>query len=188
MNEISNDTIIELFGEIKPYLQKKWTVIYTKSNHEKKLAEWAKQNEIVYYLPLADSIKIYAYKKVVFRKPLFPGYFFTCCDQKEKEKLIISGHCVSFINIDHEESFLDDLRRISCVKSLNYQIEKHPYITKGMNVKFINGPLKGLDAVIENPQNLNKVILQVKVLKNAVAVSANASDFIVMDEFIENIH
>lgn len=185
MKDKKHLSIVELFGDLKPYPQKKWMVIYTKSNHEKKLAEWSRELGIFYYLPLTESIKIYEYKKVVFHKPLFPGYFFTCCDQKEKDKLIVSGHCVSFLNIDHEESFLLDLLRIFRVKSMNCPIEKHPYITKGMNVKFISGPFKGLNAVIENPENLNKVILQVNILKNAVAVSANANDFEILDEFHE---
>ena len=54
----------------------KWHVVRTKYQSEKKLAQWAKDNEIEYYLPQYSTTRKYKYRKIETTKPLFSGYLF----------------------------------------------------------------------------------------------------------------
>lgn len=176
----------ELFGTIEEGTDgKKWFVIYTKSQHEKKLAKWAKEHDIEYYLPQYEKEHIYQYKKVKFTKPIFTGYFFTKCTLAEKDTLVISGNCVNFLKVEHQASFVRDLNRIYLARTGNMVIEEHPYLEKGMLVRFKSGPLLGHYGYVENSDNLDKVILQVKVMKNAVSVETNALDVEVIRPYNE---
>ncbi len=174
----------ELFGEMKAGENgKKWFVIYTKHQHEKQLAKWSREHNIEYYLPQIETERIYQYKKVKFTKPLFPGYFFSKCTLKEKDTLVISGHCVNFLRVQVEAELVRDLKRIYLAREAKVEIVKHEYLEKGMRVRFKSGPLAGEEGVVENANNLEKVILQVKAMRNAVSVTANATDVEVLGPY-----
>ena len=73
-----------LFGElIISNDDKRWEVIHTKPKREKKLAKYLKDCNIHYYLPLNNSERHYKYRKIIFTKPLFPGYIFAHINQEE---------------------------------------------------------------------------------------------------------
>ncbi|MBP7564074.1 MAG: hypothetical protein KA886_09835, partial [Candidatus Cloacimonetes bacterium] len=59
----------------------------------------------------------------------------------------------------------------------------HEYLEKGMRVHFKSGPLAGEEGIVENANNLEKVILQVKAMRNAVSVTANAADVEVLGPY-----
>jgi len=164
--------IQELFGKLVPAVgEAKWFVVYVKPNRAKKLAEYALRNGIYYFLPLKDSIRLYGNRKVKFTKPLFPGYIFIRCNPKEKQKLIISGHIVKFLHVDNENELLFALKQIHFGREKGVNFSPHKYIRKGMKVEIVDGAMKGMRGVVENSGKLDKVILQVDMLRQAVSVS-----------------
>ncbi len=176
----------ELYGELEIGQNgEKWFVIYTKPQHEKQLAIWAKTNNIYYYLPQVEKEHVYQHKKVIFTKPLFPGYFFAKCTLKEKDKLIVSGHCVYFLKVDIEKELVEDLKRISLVRNAHIEMKDHVYLEKGMVVCFKEGPLKGQQGIVQDSTNLNKVVLQVKIMKRAVAIEANPETLEILSNYDE---
>ena len=177
----------EIFGELKLHESEKWTVVHLKPRREKKIAQYAKNNDIVYYLPQYESEKKYSHKIIKFTKPLFPGYFFVRCDEKKRNKLIISGHIVSFLKIINESSFLNELKQIYLGRNFNAKFEKHEYLDKGYIVEFVQGPLKGLKGIVKNADNINEVVLQVSILKQAVSVKADIRVLKILEK-LESYH
>ncbi len=173
--------IPELLGELISTKGKNWMAVYTKPRREKKLADYAVKNNINYYLPLTDSIKYYQRKKVVYKKPVFSSYVFVRVNYNEKKQLIISGHTVCFLNVRNENKFLNELQDIYQVREKGMEIFNHNYIEKGFKVKFINGPLKGVVGKVTDLKNIQKVVLQVNILKRAIAVTADSSNLEVID-------
>ena len=171
----------ELFGTLELGENgKKWFVLHTKSRCEKKLAKWAHLNEIEYYLPLTDSLKVYAYKKVHFLKVLIPGYFFAKCSLQEKEVLVRAGHVASFLTVINQIEFVEDLKRIYNAKSVSLEIAEVPYIEHGYLVEITSGALIGLRGIIEDIHNPEKIIIRVNVLKKAVSVALSTNQFKVL--------
>ncbi|PID29369.1 MAG: hypothetical protein CSB55_01965 [Candidatus Cloacimonadota bacterium] len=165
-----------LFGELTPaFLPQKWRVVYTKSKREKKLAEFAKLNNISYFLPLINSEKHYKYRKIEFTKPMFPGYLFVKCSLEEQKELIITGHCMTFLNVKDEKELLDDLRRINDFISEKKKFLPHNYVTEGYIVEITDGPLKGTRGLVENAEKNDKILLNVNILKQSVEVTMDSS-------------
>lgn len=162
-------TVNDLYGDLSPSKEnEKWYVIYTKPK-EKKLADYAMEKAITYYLPLKTSLRTYQYRKVEFTKPLFPGYLFVKCDPSEKQALIISGHIVSFLKVMNENELLNDLQQIYLGNEAGAEYEEHDYIEKGTFVEILSGPFKGMKGIVDESQK-NKIILSVNMLHRAVSV------------------
>ncbi len=179
--------IPELFGTIEVAdTDKKWFVIHTKSRCEKKIAKWALQNEIEYYLPQYDSFRVYRNKKVHFHKVLIPGYFFTKCNFREKEIIVRAGHVANFLLVKNEKELVDDLKRIFEGRRSDLPMNEHAYVEKGYKVKITSGPLIGLEGIIENAENPSQIILNVSMLKKAVSVTMPACNFEIIKQIEQN--
>ncbi|MEA1973357.1 MAG: transcription termination/antitermination NusG family protein [Candidatus Cloacimonadota bacterium] len=167
----------EIFGNLSPAEENQsWEVIYTKPKREKKLADFAYQREISYYLPLIDSVRKYKYRKVKFTKPLFSGYLFVKCNFKEKQTLVTSGHILTFLLIKNENHFLEELRQIHLSRLKGVELQKHKYIEKGTKVIIQKGSLKGMKGFVLDSKRPTEIILKVNILKQAVSVKINPED------------
>jgi transcription antitermination factor NusG len=179
--------IPELFGTIElSENDKKWYVIHTKSRCEKKIAKWALQNAIEYYLPQYDSFRVYKNKKVHFSKILIPGYFFTKCTFKEKEIIVRAGHVANFLLVKNERELVDDLQRIFEGRQTKLPMSESVYLEKGYKVKITSGPLIGLEGIVESIDSPESIILNVNVLRKAVSVTLPICDFEII-KTIENL-
>ncbi len=168
--------IVELNGELTPSDSSHiWRVIHTKSRAEKKLADYALKNNICYYLPLFDSIKTYQYRKVKFTKPLFPGYIFIKASAEEMNSLFYSGAIASVIKIQNERELLSELNNIYSYRSKGAEFAIHEFIDKGIEVSITDGPLKGLTGLVLSHDELDKIILKVNMLSQAVQVTVAPS-------------
>ncbi|NBP23201.1 MAG: antitermination protein NusG, partial [Proteobacteria bacterium] len=65
-----------------------WYVAHTRPRAEKKLAEFCLEQGYEYRLPLYRSVKTYVRKRVVFEKPLFPGYLFARVQKRHRQMLV----------------------------------------------------------------------------------------------------
>lgn len=169
--------IQELYGDLSPAQDnQKWEVVYTKPKREKKLAEYALEREINYFLPLFDSVRKYKYRQVKFTKPLFPGYMFVKCSYQEKETLIRSGHILTFLQIKNEKHFLQELSQIYLTRVKGVEIRQHKFIEEGTKVIIKKGNLEGLKGYVIESGNPQKIILKVNILRQAVAVTIDPND------------
>ena len=166
----------QLYGELEiGETVGKWYVVYTKPRQEKKLAEYAFKRNINYYLPLKESIRHYKYRKIKFTKPLFPGYIFIRIDLKERQTLLISGCIVNFLKVKDQKGLLEDLIRIRDGLAKGADLRKTDFLEKGSWVEIISGPFRGLTGVVKDHKNVEEVVLQVNILRQAVSVAASTS-------------
>jgi transcription antitermination factor NusG len=167
--------ILELFGSLEEKHPEKWRVIYTKPRHEKKLAKYSMEKGVSYYLPLVESVRSYADRKISFWKPLFPSYIFVRCDLIQKHILQISGHVKMFIPVPNEQELIHDLYQIYLTLKTGEEILSHPYLESGMKVKITDGPFTGIYGYVEDASKKDIVILQIQILQKAVSVKVKSS-------------
>jgi len=172
----------ELFGELIEVEGEKWYVIYTKSKKEKRLAEHAYKNKITYYLPLIESYKEYERKKVTYRKVMFSSYIFTRVKHSEQQTLINSGYTVNFLPIRDQKQFLEELKAIQRIRDNKVEIKEHCYIENGKYVRFIIGALKGVIGKVTDTKNIKEVVIQVNMLRQAIAVQAQSNQLEVLSD------
>lgn len=164
----------ELYGKLESSLPKqKWHVIHTKPQQEKKLAEYLKRREIWYYLPQLDSIRTYQYRKVTFTKPMFPGYLFARFTAAETGSILMSGCVVRFIKVPSETELLTELIQIYNGRNAKSELNNTQWLESGWEVEITSGPLQGMVGVVKDQNRLSEVTLQVRILRQAVAVKVN---------------
>jgi len=174
----------ELYGELELFTdERKWIVGHTKPRCEKKLADYAKQHQITYYLPQYTSKRVYQRRKVDVNKVLFPSYVFAGVDFKGRQELQISGYSVNFLKVNAQKELIDELQAIYYGRQKNVAMEPGLWLEKGLEVEIVNGPLKGIRGVVEDQSKLTEVRLQVNILRQAVLVKVKTEDIKIIGEF-----
>ncbi|HOH48758.1 MAG TPA: transcription termination/antitermination NusG family protein [Candidatus Syntrophosphaera sp.] len=176
--------IDELFGELAPAPEgQRWEVIHTKPRCEKKLAEYARRNGITYYLPQMDSKRVYQRRVVSFTKPMFPSYLFCVLGPRSRQTLLISGYTVSFIRVHQQEQLLQELRNIKLSRLPEIELQNTIWLSEGLQVEIMQGPLKGVTGVVESHDKLDEVRLQVQILRQAVLVKIDPRNVKILGEY-----
>lgn len=176
--------INELFGElIIPPEGQRWTLVRTKARREKKLADYAGKNLIQYYLPQIKHERKYQRRKVVTTVPMFSGYVFMVLSTEERQTIAVSGMVAQFIYVDHQQELLDDLSRLFGTTKKNVPMENVLWLSKGLEVEIISGPLKGTRGIIESHDKASEVRLQVEMLRQAVMVKVDPKDVKIIGEY-----
>ena len=168
--------IVELFGDLEiATAGNKWFVVHTRPRCEKKLAKFSLKNETNYYLPQIDSIRIYKNRKVKFEKPMFPGYMFVKCTFKERRELIITGYVANFIKVINDKELTKELKEIYSGKERGASYQSAKFIKEGTKVEITSGSLKGMTGFVEDVSNIEEIILNISMLRQAVSVTVSAS-------------
>nr|MDK2851541.1 hypothetical protein [Candidatus Cloacimonadota bacterium] len=176
--------INELFGELKiPPEGKRWTVVHTKPRCEKKLANYAGQNLIHYYLPQIKQKRVYQRRKVITTVPMFPGYIFMILSVLERQTILISGMVVNFIRVVNQKELLDELRSICFISEQDTPIQNCIWLSKGLEVEIISGPLKGTRGVVESHDKISELRLQVNILRQAVMVKVDPKNVKIIGKY-----
>lgn len=160
----------ELYGELQPAVSPAaWQVFHTKPQCEKKLAQLALEAHISYYLPQYKSERIYNKRKVLFTKPLLPGYIFVLTNPDDKVKLLQSGYVVQSLRIPNELALLAELGILYKGSISDMNLQPHPYLQSGIAVRINSGPFIGLTGQVKSYDSLHEVVLTVDLLRESVS-------------------
>lgn len=176
--------IDDLYGELEPASgEERWTVVHTKPRCEKKLADYARRSGIYYYLPQMESQRVYQRRLVTFTKPMFPSYLFCVLDANKKQQLAISGLTVGFIRVPVQDELLSELINLKLSRKPEVELENTLWLSEGLRVEIIAGPLKGVRGVVASHEKINEVRLQVDILRQAVLVRVDPQEVKVIGDY-----
>lgn len=153
-----------------------WYVAHTRPRREKKLAEFCTREVLEYTLPLYSSVKRYRGKTLVFRKPLFPGYIFLKLDRDSSTKVRQNQHVANLLEVPDQAEFEHQLADILRALDSGVEVRLAPEIKVGMRVKIKSGPLRGLEAWVQDRAGLSEVILRLDFIGQAAVVSIKADE------------
>ncbi|MCD6101773.1 MAG: hypothetical protein J7J77_01820 [Candidatus Cloacimonetes bacterium] len=178
----TDSEVAEIYGDLDiPNDGTKWYAIYTKPHHEKKVARSCLDYGISYYLPLQDSIRHYKNRVVIFKKPLFSGYIFCRCNVEGKRRLYQTGHICKFIDALDQMQFVKELQQIYGIKEQGTRIFPHSYLQRGRRARVIKGPFKNFEGKISHRKGKYKLVLNIDLIRQAVAVEIDARDIVLLD-------
>ncbi len=174
----------ELYGTLDhdPTGSLKWYVIKTKYQSEKKLAQWAKENSIEYYLPQYIKTTKYKYRKIETTKPLFSGYIFIKMTFDQRIILLRPGYIVKIISVKHQDVLLEELKRFYFIKERGYTLLPGHTLEKGTKVKVVSGALKGTVGFVIEGDNPKKIIITANIINQAVEVTLKNDDLQIVEE------
>jgi len=153
-----------------------WHAVYTRHQHEKKVAESFAGNGIEVFLPLYEIVRRWKDRDKLLSLPLFSCYVFVRAEARRRTDIISTPGVHSFVmtgnhlaTISHLE--IEALRRAS---ESRLRVEPHPFVTIGDKVRITAGPLQGIEGIVVRGKSSCRLILSAQLLEKSVSVEIDA--------------
>jgi transcription antitermination factor NusG len=155
-----------------------WYALRTRSRHEKRVREQLEAHGIEPFLPLVERWRQWKdrRKKVAF--PLFPGYCFARFPLSQRVVVVSTQGVVQILGnqegpVPVPEAEIDAVRRL-VESTLPY--DPYPYLTEGMQVEVIRGPLSGLRGLLLRKGARARLVIGVALIHQGASVELDAFD------------
>jgi transcription antitermination factor NusG len=152
-----------------------WFVLRTKSRQEKVLANDLDARGIANFLPLITCTKFYGGRKARVEVPLFPGYLFLRGDVDEAYEADRTRRVAQIIRVVDQHKMDAELRNIHLALGVDAPLDPFPFLRAGVRVEVRDGPFRGLQGVVQDRSRLDRLILQVETLGQAVSLEIDGS-------------
>jgi transcriptional antiterminator RfaH len=153
-----------------------WFVAHTRPRREKKLMQFCEQGGLPVTLPCYRSVRKYRGKKIVFKKPLFPGYVFLQLLPEQRRTIYQSDHVANLLVVHDQAQFIGQLGEILQALETDLEIHLAPEIGTGTRVKVKSGPLRGMEGWVEQRYGMTTVLLRLDFIGQAAAVKLQADE------------
>jgi transcription antitermination factor NusG len=160
------------------YLETRWYAAYTCARHEKRVAEQLHQRDVVYFLPLYESLRRWADRRKLVQLPLFPGYVFVRIALKDRLQALEIPSVAHLVGFNGHPVPLPDaeVEAIRTCMALGNGVEPHPYLKVGRRARIIRGPLRGLEGVLQRRRGRCRFVISLELIMRSVAVEVEEAD------------
>jgi len=149
-----------------------WKVLFVKPRTEKKVTEYCQLYGITHYLPLREKTRTAQRRKVTVRLPVFPGYVFARVTPDQRLPLLKTNLLVRILEPEFPRRMLRDLVMVRRALRANPALESAKPLTAGRLVRITDGPFRGIEGRVARLAGALKVVLNVDMIGQAVAVTA----------------
>ncbi len=161
---------------------RKWFVLHTKSRQEKVVADFYRQHNIEYVLPLVSKTTYYGRRKIKSELPLFPGYVFIRGAAQDAYAADRNHRLIRIIPVFDQVRLEEELRHLIRALQADQPLDRHPQLVMGVRVEVQSGPLQGVRGVVESRLKCDRLILQVNILGQAVSVEVDTDLLVILDD------
>jgi transcription antitermination factor NusG len=155
-----------------------WYAVYTRANHEKRVAEQLAHRLVECFLPSYDSVRRWKDRKIRLQLPLFPGYVFVRIQLFDQPQILQLPSVVRLVGFNGGPTALPDEEIQAMQNGLKRGVcaRPHPYITVGRRVRVVCGPLAGLQGILLKRKNRARVIVSLDLIQRSVAVEVSPDE------------
>ena len=155
-----------------------WYVAYVTARHEKRVADHLRRRGIEHYVPLYTAVRQWNRRRAQVELPLFPGYGFVRIPLAERLQVLTIPSVVCLVGTRGAPEPLDDneVEAIRDCLARQNRAEPTEYPSAGRRVRVVDGPLKGLQGVIERQNGHARFIVSVDMIQRSIAVNVALSD------------
>lgn len=157
-------------------LSRKWYAIYTRSRHEKRLAEELSEKGIENYLPMQKVLRQWSDRRKFIRVPLFTSYVFVHVDKSEFIHVLDCGGAVCFIKFAGEYAPIPDWQ-INNLKIIIGSEKKFDITCEqfevGQEVEVTGGSFKGLKGTLIEHRGKQRVLVKINTINQNLLVNIN---------------
>jgi transcription antitermination factor NusG len=159
-------------------LEPHWYAVYTRANHEKRVANQLAQRLVEHFLPFYDSVRRWKDRKVHLQMPLFPGYVFVRIPLFDRMRTLQIHSVVRLVGFNGYPAALpeEEIRAMQNGLKQGVCARPYPYITVGRRVRVVCGPLAGLQGILLRKKNLARVVVSLDMIKRSVAVEVSLDE------------
>lgn len=177
---MGNTTIVmrEKSEAFQDQLQRQcWYAVYTRSRHEKCVAEQCNQRCVTAFLPLYCARRLWKQRRAEVMLPLFPSYVFVRTALEDRLRILCIPGIVSFVSFNGApavvpEAQIDSLSRATTLG----RVSPHVYLQSGRRVRVTAGPLIGLEGIVVDFKGAVQVVVSFEWMARSVAILLNAAE------------
>jgi len=153
-----------------------WYALTTRYHHEKRVNGLLQLKRVNSYLPLYLSYHQWSDRKKKVSEPLFSCYVFVKIALKDRLPVLQTEGVIRLVSFNHVPVLIPE-RQIDSIRQLlreTVSIEKVNYLAVGQYVEVIEGPLKGVQGILQKIKDQTKLVITIDALCQAVAVEIDA--------------
>lgn len=159
----------------KKTVQKKWYAVYTKSRHEKKVANFLSEKGIENFLPLQKTLKQWSDRKKWVEEPLIRSYIFVnISNDKEYLEVLKTDGAVCFITFSGKPAAIPDFQinnlKLMLKAEVDYEMSNQDFQI-GDPVMVEVGSLAGLKGKLVEFQGKNKVQVEIDHISQSFLIT-----------------
>jgi transcription antitermination factor NusG len=158
--------------------ERNWFAIFTRSHHEKRVAQYYIERQIEHFLPLYRAVHQWTnYRRVNLELPLFPNYVFVRICRRERVRALEVPGALYFVSQSNMPAPLPG-PEIECLRAGLHlrSFAPHPYLAAGAKVRVKTGALAGVEGVVLRNKSSCRVVLTISLIMRSVAVEVEAGD------------
>jgi transcription antitermination factor NusG len=160
---------------------KYWFAFYTKPKHEFKSEQFIKSIDLVCYLPTITTLKQWSDRKKKVTEPLFKGYVFVNCTERERYYALQYESIISTVNFSGKPARIPDwqIENLKRMLDENREVFVTDMIAEGTKVKIIDGPFSGVTGIVAQSDDHGKVFgVTIDLLRRTVLVKLSKESII----------
>jgi transcription termination/antitermination protein NusG len=152
-----------------------WYALYTRSRHEKQVAEFLQRQKIETYLPLRRTWSSRKDRKLTIQVPALQGYLFVRCALFAETRALIkrASGVVHLVENAGRPAVIpgEQIRSLQAALDANLATEGHPYLKVGDRVRVVRGPMVGAEGyLIRVAESRHRLVISVDYVNQALSV------------------
>lgn len=154
-----------------------WYALYTRSRHERRVADALSERDIETYLPIRKVRRSWSDRVKILEEPLFRNYLFVRTEESRYGPTLQAYGAVSFVTIEARPAVIPDAE-IEAVRTLAASaipFNPYPYLSAGRNVRIVRGPLEGCEGVLRRKNGRFRLVITVHLLQRSVEAEVDAA-------------
>jgi transcription termination/antitermination protein NusG len=157
-----------------------WYAVYTRANHEKRVADQFANRSVEHFLPQYESVRRWKDRKVRLQLPLFPGYLFVHLALQERLPVLKVPGVVRLVGFNGHPAPIpvEDVNRIREFLGQGLRAEPHPYLQVGRRARVVRGPLAGMEGIVARRKNRCRLVLSFDLIQRSMAVEIDEVDLV----------
>jgi transcription antitermination factor NusG len=158
-------------------LEPRWYAAYTRSRHEKSVADLLQRKQIDTFLPIYETMRRWRNGDHRVQLPLFPGYTFVHIALRDRLDVLKVPGVVRLVGFDGMPAALEDEDVESLRRALlgGMKAAPHPYLTVGRRVRITAGPLAGREGILVRRKGSLRVVLSIDLIQRSVVADVDAT-------------
>jgi transcription antitermination factor NusG len=151
--------------------------VYTRSRHEKSVAEQCQHRGLVVFLPLYSVQHLWKQRRAELLLPLFPSYLFVQMTLRDRVRVLGVQGVASIVSFNGVPAAVPESQINLLQKVTNLgRVEPHVYLQSGRRVRVTAGPLVGLEGIVVALKGKVQVVVSFDWMCRSIAVSLDAAD------------
>lgn len=169
--------------DVDQLCQPAWYVLRTRARHEKSVRDQLGAKGIHHFLPLWYKRSVWKDRVKTVELPLFSGYLFVSLALQDRLPVLQTLGVAGFLTLQGRPIPVSDgeVEALQGMMARRLCYEPHPFLREGTRVRVKNGFLAGAEGVLVGRRQRYRLVVNVDLIHQAVAVDIESSDVEVID-------